>query len=437
VKWQADYAHSMQGQALVLGVVLTGLAALVFLRFFAAGQVVAAKSKQTHALDAAAYSGALVQARALNMLSYLNRTHMAHQVAMAHLVTLGSWALFAGNQATQLGRLNPPPHIIGLFFGPAHGAAYLSSRGALGMESMSQQQGRLAMAYRSHGDLVHGLLTRVQNRVVQTLPQVRLNAMHQVLSENFGDTDFELTVLTDTWPGLLQSHSAQPDMAPMLNHLMERFGFLETRNHTARSPIPVDSRCPTWRHELRRRGATKLDSKGHWQAIDTQAFHAIRSNRWILCYFREYPMGWGVADSADHSEINAPYIDNPPENFSSQDFWRWIQAATDWDIFTGKANPLANSYAMGQRPRWTGGGVASYFDLSSQRTGRDATAQFSVQLRRSGPEGLLFATQSAAETYFRRPTPRSDTRSEAPNLFHPYWSARLAAPRPPRQEGRP
>src|SRR5690606_39935413 len=101
---------------------------------------------------------------------------------------------------------------------------------------------------------------------------------------------------------------------------------------------------------------------------------------------RESALGRGVVGSAAHRDINAPYIDNPPENFSSQDFWRWIQAATDWDIFTGKANPLANSYAMGQRPRWTGGGVASYFDLSSQRTGWDDTASFSVQLLRLGVE---------------------------------------------------
>src|SRR5690606_10907700 len=90
---------SQQGQALVLGMLLAGVAMVILARYFAVGQVVGAKARQLHALDAAAYSGALVQARALNMLAYINRAHVGHQLAMAHLVTLGSWASLGGAQA--------------------------------------------------------------------------------------------------------------------------------------------------------------------------------------------------------------------------------------------------------------------------------------------------------------------------------------------------
>lgn len=101
-------AARQQGQALVLGMLLMGTAILVFIRYFDTGQVVAAKSRQLHSLDAAAYSGALVQARALNMLAYINRAHVGHQVAMAHLVTLGSWASLGGAEARQLMIGDPP-----------------------------------------------------------------------------------------------------------------------------------------------------------------------------------------------------------------------------------------------------------------------------------------------------------------------------------------
>src|SRR3546814_12861696 len=97
---------------MVLGRLLAGIALIAFLRYFSTGQVVAAKAKQLHALDAAAYSGALVQARALNMLAYINRAHVGHQLALAHLVTLGSWASLGATQARQLAAGNPPLHLI-------------------------------------------------------------------------------------------------------------------------------------------------------------------------------------------------------------------------------------------------------------------------------------------------------------------------------------
>ena len=126
--------HSQQGQVLVLGLLLASAAALVFVRYFDTGMVVAEKARQDHALDAAAYSGALVQARALNMLSYIHRAQAAHQVAMAHLVTLGSWAHFAGTEALRASMGNPPAYVIGMHFGPEHAAAYLAALKASGLE---------------------------------------------------------------------------------------------------------------------------------------------------------------------------------------------------------------------------------------------------------------------------------------------------------------
>lgn len=141
-------AAAQSGQALVLGMLLAAAAALVLIRYFFTGQVVAAKAKQLHALDATAYSGALVQARALNMLSYINRAQIGHQVAMAHLVTLGSWAAFGGTQSRQLASGNPPAHLIGLLFGPEHGAAYLAAGSARGMDAMARTDGELAQPTR-------------------------------------------------------------------------------------------------------------------------------------------------------------------------------------------------------------------------------------------------------------------------------------------------
>src|SRR5690606_11985818 len=129
---------NQRGQVLVLGMVLAAVLSLAWMRYFATGQVLAAKVRLVHGLDAAAYSGALAQARTLNFLAYLNRARMAHQLAMAHLVTLGSWAHYAGMEARRLAQGNPPAHLIGLLFGADHGRAYLAAAGAAGLEAQAR-----------------------------------------------------------------------------------------------------------------------------------------------------------------------------------------------------------------------------------------------------------------------------------------------------------
>lgn len=424
--------RAQRGQALVLGMILAGLALLAFSRYFYTGQVVAARVRQAHALDAASYSGALVQARTLNMLAYMNRAQIGHHVAMAHLVTLASWAHFSGTEAQQLSRGNPPAHLIGMLFGSDHGAAYMAAAQATGFSAMAHQGGELGAAYASHDRVVQKMFSVLQQRVVDSVPNARYQAMQAVLAHNLGGAsggaqsadglDFSLTLHDDQWPGFVQSHTGQL-LRPFLLQTAQVFQFLSPRNHTARNAWVVDGRCPSRRHELRRRGSTELDAAGRWQSIDTQSFHALRSNRWIGCYFREYAMGWGWIPSASTQMLDEPHVDDPPPNFSSQDFWRWVRESTDWNIASGSANALANSKASLQRQRWQGGGLRPYFDV---RSGDADSAGFTARLVHPGPDDLLITTHSAAETYFVRPVPRRDNRQESPNLFRPYWQARLS-----------
>lgn len=425
-------SHSGQeGQALVLGMLLAGVAIVVFVRYFVVGQVVAAKVRQVHALDAVAYSGALIQARVLNMLAYMNRAQVGHQVAMAHLVTLGSWASMGGTQARQLSGANPPSHLITMMFGDQHGAAYRAASRAAGLERLAGTHDELARAYASHDHVVHAVFASAQEAIVSTLPEVRLAAMQAVLARNYVDhrspEAFRLSVDYDNWPGYVQRHSAQRSLRPFIESVAQRYGFLAARNHTEVNAWLVDGRCPASRHQLRRRGVTELDPFGRWQSIDTQSFHALRSNRWIGCYFREYAMGWGWVPSPLSPIVPGSHVDDPPDDFSAQDFWRWVQESTDWDIFTGDANPLANSRAAVSRPQWSGRGLPIYVDMADDRA--QVALRFGLSLQGPGPDGVTINTHNAAETFFSRPEPRSDARNEAPNLFHPYWQARLAAHR--------
>ncbi len=286
---RAGSPAAQHGQALVLGMLLAGAAVLVFVRYFGAGQVVAAKARQLHALDAAAYSGALTQARALNMLAYINRAHVGHQVAMAHLVTLGSWASLGGTEARQLASGNPPAHLLAMMFGPRHGAAYQAAQKAAGFDARAGSHGELARAYAAHDDVVQQVLGTVQDAVVSGLPQARLAAMQAVLARNYPeaspDRAFDLVIEHDNWAAYVRRHSAQ-QLRPFIQSVAQLYGFLSPRDHTVSNPWSVQARCPHLRHQLRRRGATELDATGRWQSTDTQSYHALRSNKWIGCYFR-------------------------------------------------------------------------------------------------------------------------------------------------------
>lgn len=417
-----------RGQALVPGMLLAGVAALMVLRYFHVDQTLGAQVQQTHALDAATYSAALVNARAFNTMAYINRAQVAHQVAMAHLVTLGSWALFGGAQAQQLMAANPPVHLVGMFFGPAHGAAYAAAARASGLASLAQSNGALAQTYHAHHATVHTVLSKTQFAIAQSLEAATQATLRHVLVQNYpGEKpeDFDISIDQTTLPGYL---ARQPGQGAFRSFVLDTAGlyrFLDPRNHTAKNAWPVQARCPGLRHELRRRGATKLSASGVWESIDTQSFHALRSNRWIGCYYREYAMGWGWIPTRQVQVFDGPHTTDPPEDFSAQDFWRWVKESGDWDIARGHDNPLANSRAVAGRPNWRAGGLPNYLDVAPGVN--NAPVRLAVTLRRPGRNGLIITSRSAADTFYARPVLRADHRHEHANLFRPYWQARLAA----------
>ena len=221
--------------------------------------------------------------------------------------------------------------------------------------------------------------------------------------------------------------------------------FLASRDATRSGATAVLSSCPSLRNELRRGGATWLGPDGRWAAVDTQSFHALRSNRWIGCYFREYAMVGHRLDGASPPPASLRYADAPPADFSQQDFWRCAglcglgpcgRDAIRWRIPT--AWPRGGKRPARGCPRTTisrGPGGASLEFLCRRAWCRMA--------RRNGAAGNPYArtimASSTAQTYFVRPSPSPDGRDELATLFRPYWQARLAAAGPAEegQEGRP
>ncbi len=455
------FADQQRGQALFLGMLVAAVGAASLVVLYNVGQTVEARSRLTHAADAAAYSGALMQARALNAIAYVNRSQIAHQVAMAHLVTLGASAQYLDALQSQRRRGNPPASLIAMLFGVDAGAAYQ------GAQAPSDAESRLARAFAQHDRVVHQVLEAAAQAIAGDFINARDRAMRGVLAANYpafgligpgnasGSSPLGLRLLADGWPGFTERQAAtrKAGLRPATEDAVARYGFLDRRNTTRRNPWVVSTRCPWLRHELRRLGSTWLGPDGHWGALDTQSYHALRSNRWIGCYFREYAMGWGtVQGEQSRAPDDVEFIENPPADFSQEDFWRWVEHATSWNIFDGANNPMANSYAMAGVSRWAGGGLPAYREVVLKRLAQPLRFAVAVSLQSAalkttdgdsavaaplgqfryaalGRTGAI-TVSTAAETYFSRPERRADGRLELATLFRPYWQARLAAVTP-------
>lgn len=441
----------MRGQALPLVLALISVGSIAWIALYNVSQTASARVRLTHAADAVAYSGAVAQARSLNMLAYINRAHVAHQVAMAHLVTLSSWAQYGQTQAQQRASRNPPSTLIKGLFGASVGKAYAQ---ALSTEDIAPA---LAHAFQQHDDVVHRILQQSSVSVVESLKNSRQQMMSRVLRANYPEYGGEggrpeggplqIALLSDGLPGYIRSYPGRQAgrLRHMVEHAAQRYDFLQRRNQTRRHNSIVKDQCPAKRHELRRRGNTRLEIDGNWSARDTLSFHALRSNRWIGCYYREYAMGWG--DNSPQSKKNPRPNQRPPHGFAQQDFWRWVHKHTTWDLSSGRSNPMAKAYAEFSATHWASRGLPNYYELNDDAAYRPL--RFAIQLRhsaaRSGMQGVTnsrltpigryahhglgangFVTvNSAAHVYFAPPS-QNDGNNELASLFRPYWQARLS-----------
>ncbi len=112
--------RTQAGQVLVWFLGFAASMAVVFAGVYSVGQATSEKQKIVNAADAAAYSGALTEARALNLASYTNRSVIANEVLVAQLVSLDSWTSYfsvaTDNYAKLFGTLKAIPY-VGIAFG--------------------------------------------------------------------------------------------------------------------------------------------------------------------------------------------------------------------------------------------------------------------------------------------------------------------------------
>lgn len=419
------------GQVIVMGLVLCGAGVLAWGLMLELGRRVHDQSSLNRATDAATYTAALIQARALNLHAYLNRAQIAHQLGMAHIISVATAAQYRSRLARQARIRNPPPSLIGTFFGPQHALAYTSALrgGALEYDSMQTFKD----AFLRHERHVHQVIAQVRHLQIKDFEHQRQQAIHQVLIANVGQSGGALrgdtlkqlglnVVLTlDDSQGLVVQHSANtPIWRDFLSTLVEQYDYLAERNHTKRNVWIINPRCPLKRHELRRTGHVRLGLDGQWRSEESLSFHALRYNKIVGCYHREYPMGWatlsthGTQQSFETSAINLP-------NFSRQVFWRWAKSQRS-------GTSLTQLFGRNVETKWPSKGLGHYAALATDRDDKPVRIALKVSQRLN--KHSVISSVATAQTYFQNPTqilshsiPRAQQLS--PNLFEPYWRATL------------
>ena len=83
-----------RGQALILAIIALLVLCIGVIVVFNTGQATSKKVQLVNAADAAAYSAAVQQARAYNLIAYMNRASVANEVAVAQMVSWYSWMNF-------------------------------------------------------------------------------------------------------------------------------------------------------------------------------------------------------------------------------------------------------------------------------------------------------------------------------------------------------
>ena len=436
-----------RGQALVFGLCLMLLVALLLFFQFSAGQATAAKLRIVNATDAAAYSAGLWRARAMNYYAYANRAIIANEVAIAQAATMVSYAKFLERFSDNVNEVAQYVPYVGQVSQVIKEVAYWVSQ---------------VTQYTAHGE------TAARSIYIQALAasqELMFAATHPVVlsriaAEVARESDRRFFAFT------LPLH-LDPAMADMTTRY-------EGRDRDRLKAVVLDSldgyssdrdadlaEIPCL-FKLARRGATEL-IRDHdtaelerWQAYDTLSLHTRRT---FSCRTRErMALGWGAAEIAQDAKNELDALAALVPLINSGDIPLEVPVSGAASASASKrANPRAYREASDEiwvSSHYRGIAVVRELDFANSEVVRangryplmkvgvvgwiqSAAAVGTAQAkglgagrvvpvdRFSGRDSAVMGAVSAAEVYFKRP-PQAAMRTEYASLYSPYWQVRLA-----------
>jgi hypothetical protein len=428
-----------QSAVLFLGFLASVLGALLVV--FNVGQTTNAKMRAMNAADAAAYSGALWEARALNLQAYLNRAMVANEVAIAQSVSLRSWIDYLKRF---VGNIN----LVGQFV-PYLGVATRALANGLSQADRTVQQ--LLPLSETALRLLNTATSTAQSAINFQGAPVAADLARSVATSNGATISPGGIALmarnAAKWTHFTQDYSKSSGVVGTDGRtrlravaLDSRDGFSQARDFTLGGK-PVA--------QLRKQGGTDLLGFDSWKGLDSSQFDMV-FNYLKGDWATKVPIGWGGAQAYTTKASGYGHHGN----------------VNDWGSIDGKL-AVAASDKSPNAAKIKGPGAASQFpnyrDLAKmdqrpapQRVA-DVHLQFAVEVVidkaavntsetalqhantvlndgtvvdhhsnfASGDKGVFALSEACVR--FSRPYGATRTGGlEYPSLFNPYWRASLA-----------
>lgn len=442
-----------QGQALPLGLFFVlGSAALMYF-MYNSGRAVDEKLRITNAADSAAYSVAVLEARALNYDAYANRAIVANQVAIAQAISLASWIRYFQSGVDNAeaiadvaaGWIYDPDEypelarVVAAFGGTAYLDHLSAGAFAAGLNgTVSRLDALLANLVSAH-DVVSQALSASQAVLHAALSS---GAAQQLLANDIvrhidPAMSAEIIPASHGFDAFTHAYGREATNGDERGRLAET--VLRSRDRFAaerRWSISGPDIWPLQRNvELKRRGGTELINYDEWRAIDTLEHEGqrLRKGNWR---WRRTSLAWGAAeaDSGDGRPGRASHGGSYDDNLQTTKKYAepsMVDLNSVGARFSGL--PITRDLARPDTSDFASTGVS--IRVSKPRTelrlsGGSSSVQPSGRLRQFDTEtpGDVMAALSRAEVFFDRPEVRPDGQTEYASLYSPYWQVRLASP---------
>jgi hypothetical protein len=421
-----------KGQALVLFLGFSAAMVGMMLVAFNSGQVTNAKMRAMNAADAAAYSGAVWQARTLNFQAYMNRAMIVNEITIAQSVSLRSWVAYLNKFVTNVNYITE--------FVPYLGSATTAVAKVLDKvdDSVQKVLPPFDLVMRAANKAEHELQGQANTFGVIVAQDLASNVAAlngATMSPGnvglFAANEKKWIEFTKGYEGKSTGRVGKDERTRMREvTLNSRDGFTQARDWTAGLPLAF---------QLRKQGGTDLLDFDSWKGLDSaelRTFWNPAKGDWST----KVPLGWGGAQSYSprkiskvgrHGDIN------------------------EWNDYDGRlANADANSRSKAKDIKLP---FQGYRDISNPSVkDADLRLPFAVEVvikgdkiptastfgakaklsdwstiehdpHYTGKDTGAFALAEACVTYARPyGGERRDGAKEFPSLFNPYWRASLA-----------
>lgn len=473
--------YKQKGQSLLWVIGFLATMAVTFAGVYSVGQTTNEKQKIVNAADAAAYTGAMVEARALNLTAYANRADIANEVFLAQMVSMQSWVDYmktsAENWKTVAQALSwiPPVAAVASALEAIENAlsaaadvmkdvtmpatifaveAYykvmdtalkgvFGGTGAVNMAISTQSAANAVLAANVATGDGSKLDTAATAVAVNTVALQVLNGMEwkKAFHRYDSSTGEDAGSATDdgrrnTRDILLASRDEFSNVRKGPNNPFEIFfGNFKFGS------------CPIAEFGVSRDGTTKLKDYERWEAQDTTEYYIATGAK---CKKTGIPMGWGRSTAANEetsgdikTDVHSwggqmAYYDDPKKN----EKWTGVKAL--WDVSRDSNDYPVDAFKPGEETLTFTVAVAKrkadirnneHASLNFMNTANTTSRLGSADAKADYLDGQISA-KSEAKVFFSRPARnnqdftgirlfREDNHKEIASLYNPYWQVRL------------